>query len=396
MFKKICALCITLVILLSLGTVMASAALPEDVQFWPGEYGVSEEDFSAFGDIEIQWDSEASSRLNLTDGKMDDWNGYDMVTLDAANMVSWVGDPSTAPLDWSIKTYFVADSEWLYIGFFVFDNEFAYGKDAEKYDGDAFQVCIDFGGLLGDTLKNNPDSLVTYKNIFYSFSCIQDGAPLQIMRQESDDDMLLSEANGNGVKGSARKTTEGWSAEFALSWQQLYDDYVWKAWIDDPTIYVGGADNLPLKIGCCLYYLDRDETAGEIKWAAGTTNGITNDAGEPCLSFTAYDNGINLYLTYEDDMTFKCPGIVPISLEETIPPTEVTTEAPTEAPTEETTEEPTEAPEENKEQPTEAPKGNKPADTKDDGGCGSVVGFGAIAIIALATGFGVASFKKKD
>ena len=281
MFKKICALCITLVILLSLGTVMASAALPEDVQFWPGEYGVSEEDFSAFGDIEIQWDSEASSKLNLTDGKMDDWNGYDMVALDAANMVSWVGDPSTAPNDWAIKTYFVADSEWLYIGFFVFDQNFAYGENPETYDGDVFQVCIDFGGLLGDTLKNNPDSLVTYKNFFYSFSGIQDGAPLQIMRQESDNDKLLSEADGDGVKGAARKTVEGWSAEFALSWQQLYDDYVWKAWIDDPTIYVGGADNLPLKIGCCLYYLDRDETAGDIKWAAGTTNGITNDAGEP-------------------------------------------------------------------------------------------------------------------
>ena len=150
MFKKILALCITLTMLLSIGTVMASAALPEGVTFYPGKYGVEgAEDYATIGDIEIQWDPDASSKLNLADGNMDDWNGYDMVALDAANMVSWVGDPSTAPLDWSIKTYFVADSEWLYIGFFVFDNEFAYGKDAEKYDGDAFQVCIDFGGLLG-------------------------------------------------------------------------------------------------------------------------------------------------------------------------------------------------------------------------------------------------------
>jgi hypothetical protein len=328
-----------------------------------------------------------------------------MHTLDVTNMVSWVGDPTTAPADWFFKSYFVADSEWLYIGFFVFDDNFAYAKDPEKYDGDAFQVCIDFGGLLGETLKNNPDSLVTYKNIFYSFACIEDGAPLQIMCQESDDDRLLSEANGDGVKGSACKTSEGWCAEFALSWQQLYDDYVWKAWIDDPTIYVGGEDDIPLTIGCCLYYLDRDETAGAIKWAAGSTNGILNDAGEPCLSFTAYDNGINLTLNYEGGMEFKCPGIVPISLDETVPLTEETTEAPTtEVPTETVTETATEkAPETTDEKAsdvvtdkaTEAPETDKP-ETKSEGGCGSIVGFGAIAIVAIAAVSGMVAFKKKD
>ncbi len=396
MAKKILSFGIAIVMLISLGAVCVSAALPEHVTFYPGEYGVSEEAFSTIGDVEIQWDPEAGSKLNLTDGNMSDWDGYDAIELDAANMVSWVGDAFTAPEGWSIQTYFVADSEWLYIGFSVFDKNFAYGSNPEAYNGDAFQVCIDFGGLLGDKLKNDPESLITYKNIFYSFSCIEDGAPLQIMRQESDDDMLLSEANGDGVKGSACGTVGGWTAEFALSWQQLYDDYAYKAWPDDPTIYVGGEENLPLNIGCCLYYLDRDETAGEIKWAAGTTNGITDDNGKPCLSFTAYDNGINLHLNYVEGMEFVCPGIVPIGLESEVPSTEETTaveETTTAAPegTTATPEGTTDAPEGT----TAAPEGTTAA-PEEKGGCGSVVGFGAIAVVAIITAAGAISFKKKD
>ena len=73
------------------------------------------------------------------------------------------------------------------------------------------------------------------------------------------------------------------------------------------------------------------------------------------------------------------------------------TEAPTtEAPTEEATEVVTEAPEAT----TEAPAVDIPVEGTDapakKSGCGSVVGFGAIAIVAVAAVAGMVSFKKKD
>ena len=76
------------------------------------------------------------------------------------------------------------------------------------------------------------------------------------------------------------------------------------------------------------------------------------------------------------------------------------TEAPeTEAPTEEATEVVTEAPEattEAKADATEAPAGNETDAPAKKSGCGSVVGFGAIAIVAVAAAAGMVSFKKKD
>ena len=400
--KKIFAILMTVAMLFSVGAIMAAAELPEGISFTAGKYGVENAaDFTPAGDFAITWDADAASKLDLTDGNMEDWAaaGYNMVTIDANNMVSWVGDHTTAPAGWSISTYFVADSDWFYVGFYVTDPAFVYGTEGGTYDGDAFQVCIDFGGLLGDTLKTNPEDLPNPKNIFYSFSCIEDGAPIKIMRQESDNDGWLTEENGDGVKGAARKTDTGWAAEFALSWQQLYDDYVWKAWLDDPKIYVGGDEDRPLKIGCCLYYLNRDDAEGRaISWAAGSTNGIADDDGVPQVSWTAWDNGLNLALKYEDGMQFTCNGIVALDKTVTIPPE--TTAAETEAPTEPETEAPTAAPD--TEAPTEAAtqaateagtSAGTQATTEDEG-CASVVGMGAVAVLAAAAAF--VALKKKD
>ena len=390
--KKILAVVMTLAMILSLSAVLASAVeLPEGISFTAGKYGVEDAaDFTPVGTLKIQWDADAATKLNLADGDMSDWAaaGYEMVTIDTSNMVSWVGDFSTAPAGWSISTYFVADADYLYIGFYVTDPAFAYGSASAGYNGDAFQVCIDFGGKMSHTLATDPDVLSNPKNIFYSFTCVSDGAPLEIHRQESDNDGLISEANGDGVKGSASKTESGWCAEFALSFQQMYDDYVWKAWEDDPKIYVGGVDSIPLTIGSCLYYLDRSETAGAINWAAGSTNGIViDDAGTPGVSWTAYDNGVNLELDIEDGVSFTCPNIIILDDGETVPPeteapdTEAPdTEAPTQAPD---TEAPTQAPE--TEAPTQAPGTQAPVtEAPVEGGCGSVIGFSAIAVLAAA------------
>ena len=402
--KKIFAILMTVAMLLSLGTVLASAELPylpAGFTFTPGGYSTSADDFSPAGDFKITWDPEAGTKLNLADGDMADWQAadYDMITIDASNMIYWAGK-SKVPEGWQISTYFVADSEWLYIGFFVVDPVFAYGGTS-GYNGDAFQVCIDFGARLGEMLETDPENLLNPKNVFYSFSCSGDGDALVINRQECGEAAgqmtPLSEATGDGVKGAARATADGWSAEFALSWEQLYDDYNYKAW-DDPKIYIGGDENRPLNIGCCLYYLDRDTNGGDLNWAAGSTNGITDDAGTPQVSWTAYDNGLNLSLEYVDGMEFAINTIVPLAKTETIPPEE--TEAPeTDAPE---TEAPTAAPETaapETEGATKAPAADTGA-TETTGaatteeGCASVVGFGAVAVLAAAAAF--VALKKKD
>ena len=396
--KKIFAIVLTLAMLLSLGAIMASAELPAGISFTPGKYGVENaDDFEPVGDMAIQWDKDAATKLTL-DGEMgtDEWAAYTNTTIDASNMVSWVGDPTTAPANWQITTYFVADSEWLYIGFYVVDPDFHYCT-AQQRNGDNFQICIDFGGKLGQKVEEDPDNLTNPKNIFYSFGCVEDGAPIEIQRQESDNDGWLSEATAEDgeptVKGAAKKTETGWSAEVALSFQMLYDDYEWKAWEEDSKIYVGGK-NGPLKIGCCLYYLNYSNITNEdgstkvdIDWAAGTTNGIADDAGVPQVSWTCYDNGVNLTLDITDDVTFASDDIVILGEGETEPPTEEDEEEPTEAPTAAPTDAPTEA-------PTDAPTDAPTEPVVDEGGCASVVGFGAVAVLAAAAAAFV--LKKKD
>ena len=319
--KKCIALLFLLAMLTAMGTVMTAAALPDGVSFIPGKYCCDAEDFSPVGTVKITWDPNAAQKLDLSDADMSDWAdaAYDMITIDVANMVSWVGDRSAAPAGWNIDAYFVIDPDYLYIGFCVTDPNFAYATAAPGYNGDAIQFTLDFGGKLGDQIKTDPDVLSIHKNVFYSFSCVTDGAPLEICLQESDQDGMLSEANGDGVKGSASKTETGWCAEFALSLDMMFEHYKWKVWDDDAKIYIGSDLKLPFKIGCCLYYLDRSEPGGPVNWAAGTTNGIVNDQGVPQVSWTAYDNGINLELDYVEGMEFSSPNIVVIPVYETVP-----------------------------------------------------------------------------
>ena len=390
--KKIFAIVITVAMLLSMGAMLVNAELP-DVPWTPGGY--SAEEFNTVGTVKITWDPDAASKLDVTDGDMADWAAadYNMVTLDTSNMVYWVNDTANGtgiPTGWQIQTYFVADKDYLYVGFYVTDPAFAYGSAGGHYDGDAFQVCIDFGGLMGKTLKEDPDALSNPKNIFYSFSCTGDGNALEIWREEADNNGII--AAEEGIKGAAAATEAGWAAEFALPFQMLYDDYEWKAWAEDPKIYVGSNEQLPLNIGCCLYYLDRSETSGAIHWAAGTTNGITNDDGTPLVSWTAFDNSINLALAYVDGMDFKCESIIALDKTQTIPE-ETTVEETTVEETEAKTQAPTAAPDTNAPEATTA--GGTDATTDPvEGGCASVVGFGAVAVLAAAAA--VVVLKKKD
>ena len=77
--KKIFAIVITLAMLLSLGAIMANAAvIPDGISAPVGKYGVANpDDFSPVGTIKIQWDADASKKLDLTDGDMSDWANYE-------------------------------------------------------------------------------------------------------------------------------------------------------------------------------------------------------------------------------------------------------------------------------------------------------------------------------
>lgn len=341
------ALCAALLMLtLSVGTVLASAevnGLPP-VPWTPGCYaGADGESFAPVGEIEIEWYPYIGEKLKLTDGDLTDWKEHGITphVITPDNMISWVGgengvpDPGM-PEGWQITGYYVADSFGLYMAFDVVDPDHVYCQSTTAYDGDAIQLGVDFGGKLGEILQKDPDRMVSLKNIFYSFSCRSDGAPLEIMRQESDQDTLLTEANGDGIKGAARRTPNGWSAELAFSWQLLYDDYAWKAWESDSKIYVGSSENIPLKLGFCLTYINRSSDGNlPITWAACTAQGYEVEENTPGVSWTPYDNGISLYLPCEPDMVLDCGGIVVMGkgcetaptydCTETVPPDEYVT-----------------------------------------------------------------------
>lgn len=417
--KKILAIVMTVAMLLSMGVVLASARSAT-----PGAYTIgSKDEFERVGDIEINWVPDAATKLNITDGKLDDWADYEPTAIGPENMVSWVGngdkpanggegeiDPGM-PEGWGLNVYFVADKDYLYVGFYITDPVVV--PEAAPYDygsGDAFQINIDFGRKLGEIVENDPEIaelMGNTQNIFYSFAYTSDGS-INIVRQCSDvrDGQLNEEEHG--VKGSTGKTDDGWCAEFRLPWQEMYDDYANKGWLDnieDTRIYIGGVDNKPLEIGAGLYYLNKilnAEGKGELNWAAGTHSGITdleiNAAGCPLVSWDVYDNAMNLILKPQAGLEFTSPNIEVLLEDETEPPTVEETEAPTEPETEAPTAAETEAPTvAETEAVTNAgtTAGGTTAETKapSKGGCSSVIGISAALVVAAAA---AVVLKKKD
>ena len=398
--KKILAIALSVVMLLSLGVVFASAASA------PGTYVTSEDTYQSVGNLPITWDPEVSEKLDLKNGEMSDWvdAGYTLFTISPENMISWVdvaksADPNTTsmPENWNLTAYFVADKDYLYIGFYIVDDDVVLVSNPAGYDGDAFQMAIDFDYALGKFMEADPDLFPDTQCIFYSFGPTStEAAPITLQTQNTDgNDSLLSEENGDGVIGSTGMTENGWCAEFAISWEQLYGDFTFKAYADDYTVYVGQDDNLD--VGCALYYLNRDSNEDgtpnrTVTWAAGTLKG--QEAGvAPEVTWGPRDNGMNMFLEWSAELEFTCENIYVLEIDETRPPeTEAPTEEPTVAPE---TEEPTVAPE--TEAPTEAGtsvENKTEAGTQaEEGGCASVIG--SVAVILTAAAAAVV-LKKKD
>ncbi len=442
--KKILAIAMTVAMILSMGVVFAGAA----DEYHPnggfsGAYANgSKADFSPVGEIQINWVADAATKIKL-DGSLAEWTDYTPVVITPNNMISWVGgqDKATAeakgegapdatmPEGWQMSAYFLGDKDYFYVGFYITDPDVVPGEAANLANyaaGDAFQINIDFGKKLGEIIKNDPETaslMGNMQNIFYSFCYAGDGVETVIMRQSSDNDRPLNnvgpywnenaEDNVDGViqddvHAFTAKTEEGWSAEFVLPWALMYDDYATKGWlenIEDSRIYIGGDDKKPLEIGMALYYLgnstNEDGTIAVNDWAAGTGSGLLNqDTDCPVVTWDAYDNGISAVLEADPDagIEFTCPNIHVMIKGETEPPTEAPTDPPP-------TEAPTKAPE------TDAPATDAPTDAATDaatgdaatnatteapakGGCASVIGMGAVAVLAAAAAAVV--LKKKD
>lgn len=323
--KNCFAACMILALLLSLGTTIAAAeGLPDGVQWQPSAYLCGDPAaFTEAGTITVTWRPGFSKEVDLRDGDLADWyrTGLTPSIIDTHHMIAWVGGPEDVTGGWGITTFAAADATYLYLAFDIMDGDFAYGEE-DAYNGDAIQLALDLGGRLNHLLQTDPDSLMSPKNLFYSFSCVEDGAPIRIMRQESEQDSWLTEAYGDGVMGAARKTERGWSVELAFTWQQLYDDYCFKAW-EDSNIYLGMAE-IDLQLSASLYYLNRTETGGDVTWAAGAVKHRINEEGKPCVSWTPYDNALAWVLPIEREMYFDCGGLVVSWGLETIPEPEET------------------------------------------------------------------------
>ena len=409
-------------------TVMMSTVLVDAREVVSGAYVCGDKDaFSRVGDITIEWDPDVTNKVNLTDGNVDEWAqaNYSPTQIIPENMVSWMGNDgkpanggegevdSGMPDGWCMTTFFVADKDALYIAFYIVDPDVC-GVDPVKpeeyWNGDSFQINIDFGRKLSWIIENDPDiadMLTNTKNVFYSFGYNGEGTPITIYVQESDDERILTPEDG--VVGSTGKTDNGWCAEFCLPWQVMYDDYAFKSYlenVEDSRIYVGGAEKQNLEIGAGLYYVNHatmpDGSHAQV-WGAGTHSGVTDlsiDAsGAPLISWDAYDNAMDLVLEYEEGMEFSSPNIQVLGEDETLPD-EVKTEPVTDVGTELETEPETMATsgtesrtESETTKETTSHNGNEASGGSDKTGCTSVLNTSVLSFILLLAGLVV---YKKD
>ena len=342
---------------------------------------VSEEEWNAFGEVTAEYKEDLASVITL-DGDVSDWqaNGFQRYDIDCYNLRSFVGEVDE---NWSINLWFSADTEFLYVAFKINDPVVTYSDD-EQYNMDAFQIQLDFNGWAAETENFE-------RAVFYSFGLQEDGTvdmTVQCIytdgqsavdyKMASDDEEEWREGY---VKGATKKAEDGsgWYAEFAISWQTLYNDISNKLLNDELPVpeWTGGSDEVSLNMLVC--YIDHDES-GAMTGAWGT-----------CATYDAFVDGSAWY-PENAGMTLKLSGMGSVTVESTEAPTEAETEAKTEAETEAKTEAKTEAevettaPAEDGEATTEAPAEKK--------GCGAIVAAPVMALVAM---FGVALVaKKKD
>ena len=370
--KKFFAMLVVAAMLASLCALTANAA-------------VDESEWEAFGEVTAEYKEDLANYITL-DGDVSDWQAYpDMFKrydIDKYNLDAWVGEVNE---DWSINLWFSADAEFLYIAFKINDADVQYSDD-NGYGKDAFQIQLDFNGWAAGTE-------VFERAVFYSFGLQEDGTVDMTVQCIADDanstvDYTMAsddeeEWRDGHVKGATKKAEDGsgWFAEFAISWQTLYNDISEKLTGSDIEVPAWeGSDDVSLNMLVCYLDHDTNEDGSDagIKGAWGTSAALGSLAGAD--GWYPENAGMVLKLSGMGSVT------VATTEEETEPETEATTAEDTKAPeTDAKTDAVTTAPADDGEATTEAEK---------SGGCGSVIGAGAIVAV-LALGACVVA-KKKD
>ena len=371
--KKFFAMLVVAAMLASLCALTANAA-------------VDESEWSPFGEVTAEYKEDLSQFITL-DGDVSDWQAHPDVfkryDIDQYNLDAWNGEVAEG---WSINLWFSADAEFLYIAFKINDPDVQYSSD-NGYDKDAFQIQLDFNGWAAGTE-------VFERAVFYSFGLQEDGTVDMTVQCIADDanstvDYTMAsddeeEWREGHVKGATKKAEDGsgWYAEFAISWQTLYNDISEKltgAELEVPS-WTGGANEVSLNMLVC--YLDHKSNAD------GTDGGLVGAWGtSAALGSLAAADG---WYPENAGMVLKLSGMGSVTV--------ATTEAPTEEPT---TEAPTtNAPETNAPEAdassdaatTDAPTSDtEPADTDS---CKALVAMPVVALVAM---IGVAFVaKKKD
>ncbi len=450
--KKIFAIALTVAMILSMGAVVAFAANGN------ASYGPEgPEAFTAVeGTIALTWLPDADEKINLTDGDLDDWFalGLTPLAIDDTNVVTWF---NAIPEDFEMNAYFVADATYLYVAFNIVDSDvvtskpkadpldYSTGEQLTNYNtGDNFQMNIDFGNKIKWLIDNDPNAaeeMTNAKAVFYSLGYKGDGENVYIAVQESDDNRILGEGDGatvdhlngvdSGTKGKTYETTDGWAAEFRIPFSEFFYDYCYKSWNESEEGMEANAitvdEDHPLEIGIGLYNLNWSHTDnapdGELYGAYGLHNGTNlGDDGMPIVTWGPDDLATKLSLAYVEgmafttadfgdiaDLAFLNPSVTVSNGEgettggtsgetETAGGTSGETETAggtsgeTETETEIVTETETETETENSGETTGETKAETEAPAAD--GCASVVGFGAVAVLAAAAAAVV--LKKKD
>lgn len=293
--KKFLTLFLTVAMLLSVSAMAVSAA----------------GDFTPCGEQAINWDADAKDKITL-DGKMSDWvdSGYASYDMDLTNMVYFDHIKGTMSDTFKITAYYAADADNLYVGFNVVDEEVIANKSsADQYaTGDAIQIAIDFNCVAKDLIEKDPDYFNTIgaskESIFYSFAYVGDGKDVTIVRQNKNGTTPEPLDEASGAWGVCGKTASGWCAEIALSWQMLYDDFIFKSFVGDDYTAVINAQN-PLKLGTFLCYMDANSKTN----LAAAVCTFKDTSCKVTEGITPDKNGLTLTLGYEDGMSFTCPGM---------------------------------------------------------------------------------------
>ena len=391
--KKILALVVSVVMLLSVGAIYASAA-----------------DFTPAGDIEITWYEDVSDIIKM-DGDLTEWKslGAEKHNL-TENMLDWVVQGAAPAEDFGLTAMFVSDAQYLYMGLEIKDDEFtkiAY-NDAEgigTYKGDAFQVALDFCGLQADIMAEDPDFLtgLAAENSFFSFASQDLSGNCTIVTQHCGiygDGPKDPENIGEEVFAHSMEMTDysgnviGWTVEFRISWDAMFRNNAEKVWLEDD-VYFNEENPLSMSVLLCYLDMDKETTGGTYTHAYGTFATVEDTAND---KLGPLKNGLNLYLPYAedrimviDDERFVQGDELPSGGEnqpgENQPGENQTTAA-------ETTGTATEA-------ATTAPVTTGAATTAaattaaEEGGCGGVIGASAAALVLAAAAAAVA-LKKRD